>query len=426
MIFFLVIGLAIVIYSRYSYTHAFIIFLVYRLFLSPNIAILNISSLPLVSLDLILCLYWAGDFYIFKKKKINSPFKNAIVFLIMSLLLCSLFSITGPVHSITKAISKIAQIYLLIDLTWSILNKSENYILLVKYYVCVFLVAALYLVFEARIEYNPYLEYIISLGGEKNLIMQYDITEFRGYRAQSIFTHAIGASVNFVVFGIAVLYLFFNNKNVYNRLRLSILPAIVACLCIGASLLTKCRTQLMYLIVTLPLFVISIKMKNVKYYVLLIVAIFLALPFLSQYTVYFTSIFQENKNDTIGGSSLNMRLDQLGAAFELFSQRPLFGWGIKSFYKIPDWTLASRLLGGESVWIWLLVEQGLVGTFAFIKLIARQLKIGMIQRNYYVLFSTLGIVITMSVSSTPGYVDSLFYSMLLASIKFRQDEIISI
>lgn len=60
-----------------------------------------------------------------------------------------------------------------------------------------------------------------------------------------------------------------------------------------------------------------------------------------------------------------MRQDQFEAAYILMSKSPIWGLGQKATLYFPDGILVGRLLGLESIWIWIMVERGILGIITY-------------------------------------------------------------
>ncbi len=104
-------------------------------------------------------------------------------------------------------------------------------------------------------------------------------------------------------------------------------------------------------------------MKIVLFF-LIIFIIVLSIPDLN---TYISSIFSSSTGESVGGSSLEMRIDQLGGAFEEIESNPLFGkgYGWSNEYIIENEN-HPVLLGFESIIFVVLCNNGIIGLILFL------------------------------------------------------------
>ena len=76
---------------------------------------------------------------------------------------------------------------------------------------------------------------------------------------------------------------------------------------------------------------------------------------------------EKQKENDINGSSMEMRLNQIDAAFEEIDENPIFGrgYGYRDYWIFLHNDLHPELLGFESVFLLYLVERGWIGLFFF-------------------------------------------------------------
>jgi hypothetical protein len=73
----------------------------------------------------------------------------------------------------------------------------------------------------------------------------------------------------------------------------------------------------------------------------------------------------------------------------------------------------SGIHGGESIWIWLLIERGILGCVSHIILIISIARIGKGEMKYFIWGSTLAWIILTTATSTPGVEISFFLTIIL-------------
>ena len=164
-----------------------------------------------------------------------------------------------------------------------------------------------------------------------------------------------------------------------------------------------------------------VNFKSKRFYPLLLsllVGAAIAVPLLSNKIInVIKSFFSGDAANTVGGSNLEMRLDQFAAAFELMFQSPLFGLG-PSFRDVIDNNLVDRLLGGESIWLQAVPQMGILGVVAyvvqviyFIVIIPKRFK------SRQIFFVSLAYWLTYTITSIPGFNHMLFFIFIFYFIK---------
>lgn len=423
---FTIIGFLLIIYILVDFKKAFILFLIFRLLLNPNINLINIPGVPLLTLEFVLCfLFWC--IYLVKRNNVNIdktpfPLKTAFVFNIISLILSSIFGIAGFGNAAFNLIKEILENYISIWLIWVLLKDKKDYIFLIKGITIVFLLTSVYGIFEATTHTNPIMDYITSIAGDnddKIVNWSYTTEEGRGYRIRSIFIHAIGAGMNWSLFFLIVFYLFTSyNKSIKLKYKYLIIVTVVSIVCL---FFTNSRGPLIFsMIGILPL----INFKNKKNITLILLGFATFFIVFYQKDEIFTniySIFSKSVQEEVGGSNLDMRLEQLDASLRIMKEYPLFGIGLKGLNYYFNQYLVSQLLGLESIWFWVLVQQGIFGVITTLYLIYSLVyKLGIKAKNYYVLFLSLAYFITYSMTSVPGFSLYLLYVFIFMFIKIKK------
>jgi len=355
------------------------------------------------------------DKFIRHKKIDKFPFKKPFIALSLSLFASALFGIAGFSKEVSAFIGSVSQL-LLVWLMWILVDEERDIKSLVKWFSILFLAYALYMFYEISMQSNPLVEYETTLiSADRTLDFRYSIDEYRGYRAQSVFEHAIGAGINFAMYGMLTFSVLFSYKI---RMHSKKILVLIATLCSACAFLTASRGPIVFLLLSYLAFV---NLKNLRTWggLLVAVAIFIAiLPYLPETVVNITySIFDSQYQQKVGGSDADMRMEQLEAAIAVMQKSPLVGLGSK-FQQVMDNSLTSMLLGMESMWFRILTCNGLLGVVA--NLYAAFFFLITIPKRYHsrnAFFLSLAYWVTASLTSVPGMLMYLYYLILIVFIK---------
>ncbi len=143
----------------------------------------------------------------------------------------------------------------------------------------------------------------------------------------------------------------------------------------------------------------------------------IAWPYLADNSIIVRSLIDRSLQGSIGGSNLEMRSKQLGAAFALLLQSPIWGLGSKFLTKIAN-IHTTQLLGLESIWFSILPKYGILGIIAYLTMAWYQLIT--IPKKYDskpLFFISLAYWVTITITSVPGMHTYLYYLVLFYCIK---------
>lgn len=415
---FLIIGLLIIFIAFRNYKKGFYYFLFYKVCLVTNITVISVPGLPLLTLDVFMTLVFIVLFYKDRKKlgldAVPFPYKKPFAWIAVSYFLSTAFAYIGFVGAFSQYVGQMVREFIFTWLMWMVVDRKDT-AYLVKGLSLMFLLSCIYAFYEKTIQANPIQEYEMSLveDASKAISFLYDADSYRGYRVQSFFEHAIGAGINWGMF----IVLYFSLTVVYKHKMKSVLPLVVAILCIPCLFFSNSRGPILFLMIGAMSF---IDLKNRKFYKTAVAGVILFLivsPFLSDYANNLLSIFDQKAQDKVGGSNAEMRFEQLGAAIALMMQSPLVGLGYKFMNELNN-HLVNMLLGLESMWFRILTQFGLIGTIANIILAYYSLvKIPKQYKSKPVFFISLAYWTTASLTSVPGMLMYLYYLILIIFIK---------
>lgn len=419
MLLFCFIGILIVLQGLKDFRKGFLWLLIYKIFLVQNISLIDIPGVPLLTMDVGLTLFYVFLFQIRKtscsKTRVPFPYTKPFTFLAISWTLSAIFSQIGIGGAVSQLVKDLCHSLIMVWMMWEIIEDDSDFRFLIKWFTISFFVAALYTYYEKMIEANPLQEYYISLMGNSEKAIDFQYTnDVRGYRAQSVFEHAIGAGINFAMYIIwitSTLYAF--RANVPSRL-FTLVTVVLSFPCV---LMANSRGSIFFLMICSLMFINVKNFKTVKLLIGVGVVLFLLMPLLGEYADIVISIFDSNKQADVGGSNSEMRFEQLAASIIVVQEHPILGLGQK-FQNVMSSGAIDALLGMESMWFNIITTFGLLGVivnviYAYFALIKVPKKF----KSRYVFFISLAYWVTGSLTSVPGILDHMYYLLIIYFIK---------
>ena len=412
---FLLSGLLLFIYGIFNFKKAFILFLVFKLLLVTNITIISEPGMPLLTLELGLTIGFVILFFI-KGIKVQNAHMAYTLFLpmffyILSLTASSIFSVAGITNEISNLMKCIFEDVILVWICWQVIETKSDFNFLFKTLTFFIFISCIYGLFEFCIKSNPISAYEATLNHDPSKVIDFSYSsEERGYRINSFFEHSIGAGMSWALYSGFVFYLFVKKKL---DIEIILFPLITAFMCIICLMLTKMRSPIICFAISL---LACIDFKSKRFYFLVacfIIGLLIILLFFgNDVQNVLLALFNQSNAEQIGGSSLDMRLDQFDAAFSLMNGNPIFGLG-PSFSEAISSDLIKRLLGGESVWLNVITQQGLFGIFAYLILVFYcVIYIPNKFKNLNLMIFSLAFWLTYTITSLPGF-DFIFYYILI-------------
>lgn len=416
MIYYLA-ALFIIGFSFKSFKRSLFLYVGFKLLLVSNINLISKASLPLLTLELFLD-FWFVFLYFFKRDKIpvsksKFPLKTILILITLSIFTSSCFSLAGFKSEISNLLKFLISELFFVLLLWKLVTSGKDIKFIYKTISFVFFISCIYCFYEFFTKTNPVIEYGISLVQDPSKIVDFRYTaDFgRGYRCQSFFEHAMGAGVNRALFAIITFYLY--SKVEYIKISFfDILTGILSIVCI---FLTRCRTPILLLIIgMISTFTLkNTRGKNVVAFSFLIPIFFIVTLLFIQPNFIFDYLVQLNS----GGSSIELRFQQLAKSFFVIKTNPLFGLGSK-FMTLNIASLNEGLFGLESVRFSSLTKFGIVG-FA-LQLIFMFLSVFYLPVKYQtkdLFWITVSYWVANTLSSLPGMSMTLYYFLMIIVIK---------
>ena len=350
-------------------------------------------------------------FFLFKNKLVvgirRFPLYIAIVILLTSQLLTFLFHPIFP-GAIFRNVIYYIDIYILFCLYVNNRFKTMH----------VFTISALlygmivggYCLFETTTGDNPYIAIMNSTGLYSRDVLVEEV-RFGLKRSQSFFSmHTTSAGV------LMLLSLFLMSQFVNTKKNNRYLYFIVAVVCGVGVFLSGARSAMLGYTIGVLSF---IQFKKIKVIFIVFAIGLVIMQFASE---YFSDVFSAFVNtEEVGGSSTDMRSEQMAISAALMANSPLFGNGMQY-----TWGVAAKtgLLGAESLWFPIMIEQGVVGLLSCIFFFVVCFRYAFIRRHKNICFLVLGFLVfnTMSaIPMIPFFFIFIYEFMIINAYSIRQE-----
>lgn len=183
--------------------------------------------------------------------------------------------------------------------------------------------------------------------------------------------------------------------------------------CVVGCILSGSRSGIIPLALCLIYFYGTSKLSGRNIFIFTLLFLFIFYLYGTQWYDFWDSIYNSEESK---GSNAQMRLNQLDISLYYFQKSPIWGLGTNAMFDLVHDTMGEAILGGESVWFKLLINQGVFGCIAYIFLyISSFLHIKRLQFDA-AMFLTLQLIMH-TITSTPGYDSSIFLCFVLLAKK---------
>ena len=283
-------------------------------------------------------------------------------------------------------------------------EKIIQYVL--KYALTLSVIVAFYSLFEAVSQTNPYIQFVNTLDLYSNNRF-IDEIRYGVKRTQSIFSmHTTSGCVALLLFSIFSYLKFYCGyvccKNWDKTIIALLFVAVFLC---GA------RSAIIASVFVCFMF-LSKRILKPKFMIPLFILSILGLYFLLDYfSAIYNSIVQSNDN---GGSSADMRAAQYEIAYYYLQKNFLFGNGLAFTWNVA---LAKfkNLYGAESIWIPVMIDQGVFGCIAYVILLFENICYVIRNNRKRLVFFVLGLWCFNTLSSIPCVEVTYFflYSLII-------------
>ena len=158
----------------------------------------------------------------------------------------------------------------------------------------------------------------------------------------------------------------------------------------------------------------TIKSRKIQRFIpLLVVILFLSIGFLDKIIVSFTD------TQSVSGSNSDMREMQFNLALYFMGVSPILGNGLAYTFEYVQAFFPDEILGAESVWFPLMIDQGLLGVVSYLIYLLFPLLYALKKKMYVVVFCILAFAVEKSLSSLPGINISYFMIYVIVFVKFN-------
>lgn len=172
---------------------------------------------------------------------------------------------------------------------------------------------------------------------------------------------------------------------------------------------TKMRAGLFMLIFGIPAFWKFKGKQFITLFVGFVVLLFIVFPLISDQIDVFQSLFNKKAQEDVGGSNLEMRLEQLGACVFFLQQSPITGFGEQCLLYLNG-IEAYQLRALESVVFEEMVRHGILGLLAtFVLMFFTTIHLPLKYHSKELCFVSLSFWVTYILTSIPFFRMHLFY-----------------
>ena len=362
--------------------------------------------------DMAIILLIAFCFFVKRKEysKLHFPFtRGYMVYAIIYSIGCII-----PVFMINRIPSTVISILLYSYIYFQCLRNIRD----VKLAAAVYMLFSLFLVgngilelFTQKCPVDDWIRSMPFIDKEHAWDTDFDELRFGLPRIKSFMPFSITYGVACAILLSLPFYLVFENFRKSLLMRL-LVPMSLVFLLIGV-ITSASRSPILGIVVLLSyLFLDKELFKRYKTKILLLlllIAVFMW-PFIYDNIM---SILNPKAADAIGGSSMDMRIVQYSIAFDYMMQSPLFGLGKET--QITD----VLFFGGESIWLPLMINNGILGVFGYIYLYYAIVKNTKVSGSRYLHIVTASWLVMNTATSLMGLGDATYLTLYMLLYRYN-------
>lgn len=362
--------------------------------------------------DMAIILLIAFCFFVKRKEysKLHFPFtRGYMVYAIIYSIGCII-----PVFMINRIPSTVISILLYSYIYFQCLRNIRD----VKLAAAVYMLFSLFLVGNGMLELfthkcpvDDWIRSMPFIDKEHAWDTDFDELRFGLPRIKSFMPFSITYGVACAILLSLPFYLVFENFRKSLLMRL-LVPMSLVFLLIGV-ITSASRSPILGIVVLLSyLFLDKELFKRYKTKILLLlllIAVFIW-PFIYDNIM---SILNPKAADAIGGSSMDMRIVQYSIAFDYMMQSPLFGLGKET--QIND----ILFFGGESIWLPLMINNGILGVFGYIYLYYAIVKNTKVSGSRYLHIVTASWLVMNTATSLMGLGDATYLTLYMLLYRYN-------
>lgn len=380
--------------------------------LLPLLDMMPIGSTSLGTILIVITLFiWLirGHNKVFVIKK--SIFTFGILLMSISFIVSNYYGVVKHTPSVFLSIIHLLSIYVIID---CLNNNQKTSYFAIQTVVSLSTLFSINGLIETLTHINPLLNLGIDIGLISNDIPIIEEVRFGFKRAQSVFDmHTSWGGYTLLSF---CLVFFIIKYKGYIIKHPFFLLSIIGANCF----LTGARSAILGFVISFIAFINFddlIERKNKK-----IICILLILSFL--FLDYFQTIISSFQNtDNVDGSNVDMRENQFEICFYHFLKSPIYGNGISYTWEFAL-PMDKNLNGAESLWIPILIDQGIIGVIAIVTMYLLAAVYLYKTGNTKFIFVLLGFLVFNTLSSIPHFsiINLIYYIIILASCHINDEK----
>lgn len=367
------------IFALFDFKKAILIWMTIRLLLNPQIAVRYNSPgmSTVIAVDITIILIYFFKYRTQKEKaglrQTKFPLTGAFWITFISFLLSSIFAIVPFSNGIVATLKYFVSNFGIIFIFFKCLNTKEDVYLYIKTAFVVSIIITCLGLFEAIYKDNPWLDFVCfnSPMDESTKGRLWYTPPFLGneiqmrlgmVRAYSTF----GIHIEFGTACVFLLYLFMTILKYKFELFTSYRLNAVILLLIAGVLASNSKTPLIGILIMIFAFYNINQIFHPKIILPLVAVVIIVCIFFPHIIENFMTLFDSEKADEVGGSTVEGRQMQFKVALEMFSMNPLFGNGVGAISILKKIGNNDLILGAESSFMQILPERGLLGIFGYI------------------------------------------------------------
>ena len=362
----------------------------------------SIYVIPAFTAIVIALLRYGGS--IFK----GYPFKAIVWLPFVSLIATNIFK-GFDIYPILK----LSVEYLFPVVLYYILKTYEDLQRYMKVLTTFLILLIAYTIFEEVTVSNPIMDWCMAHESNFYWFTNATIMRFGFKRAQSflLFCSALGGICNFSFFTIAYLR-YKGSPLVEGKKYKYLLYALPVC-----SFLTGTRS------VYIPLFIMCLGFAHFNYIkkniasvaLIIVLAATVDSPFLGR---VYDSIINSDDSEEVKGSNANMREIQFDIATYFMMKSPIVGNGTHYVSKVR--AMDERILGAESIWLPLMIEQGILGCACTALVFLYMIGYLYYKRRYMMLWMMLAFIVGKTISAMGGIGEGYYFVVFVFLLRCHE------
>lgn len=375
----IVIWLFVSISALFHFKKTVLIWMTMRLLLNAQIAVRynspGMSTVIAVDMTLILIYFFK---YRTRKRTIGLrqtkfPLTGAFWITLISFLLSSIFAIVPLSNGLVATLKYFISNFGIIFIFFKCLNTEDDVYLYIRTAFRVAIIITCLGLFEAIFKDNPWLDFIYlnSPQDESTYGRLFYVPPFiRGHlemrfgmvRAYSTF----GIHIAFGTGCVFLLYLFMTISKYKFKLFTNYKLNTVILLLIAGALASNSKTPLVGILIMIFAFYNINQIFHPKIILPLITVFVIVCIYFPHIIENFMTLFDPEKAEEVGGSTVEGRQTQFRIALDMFSMNPLFGNGMGAISILRKIGNNDLILGAESSLMQILPERGILGLIGYI------------------------------------------------------------